>query len=159
DPAPRAEEGEPRDRRGHGRRQVQLRREDHPAGAAPARVARDLGRPQRQGVDPGRDDAARARRLRARDPRARQGGRAAPGPRQGVGLRLTPKLLAIATALAGLVAVVSAATPETAGRSEIVESLLSQGIPDLARTLTLAFGIGLLWLARGLARRKRRAWQ
>jgi hypothetical protein len=46
-----------------------------------------------------------------------------------------------------------------AGRSEIVQSLLSQGIPDLARTLTLAFGLGLLWLARGLARRKRRAWQ
>ncbi len=68
-------------------------------------------------------------------------------------------MLAWATALVGLVAVVSAVTPEMADRSRIVRSLLSQGVPSVARTLTIAFGLGLLWLARGLARRKRRAWQ
>lgn len=71
----------------------------------------------------------------------------------------SPTLLAWATAFIGLVAVVSAVTPEIAARSDIVRGVLPQGVPDAARTLTLAFGLGLLWLARGLARRKRRAWQ
>ena len=68
-------------------------------------------------------------------------------------------MLAWATAVVGVIAVVSAATPEMADRSRIVRNLLSQSVPSIARTLTLAFGLGLLWLARGLARRKRRAWQ
>ncbi len=68
-------------------------------------------------------------------------------------------LLAWATAVVGLVAVVSAVTPDMIDRSRIVRGLLTQGVPSFARTLTLAFGLGLLWLARGLARRKRRAWQ
>jgi lysylphosphatidylglycerol synthetase-like protein (DUF2156 family) len=68
-------------------------------------------------------------------------------------------VLAWATALVGLVAIVSAATPEFADRYDFVRGLLWNGVPDVARTLTLAFGIGLLWLARGLARRKRRAWE
>jgi lysyl-tRNA synthetase class 2 len=71
----------------------------------------------------------------------------------------SPLVLAWATAVIGVVAVVSAATPEMADRSRVVRSLLSQGVPGVARTLTLAFGLGLLWLARGLARRKHRAWQ
>jgi lysyl-tRNA synthetase class 2 len=68
-------------------------------------------------------------------------------------------VLAWATALVGLVAIVSAATPEFADRIDVVNGVLPAGVPSAARTLTLAFGIGLLWLARGLARRKRRAWQ
>ena len=68
-------------------------------------------------------------------------------------------MLAWATALVGLVAIVSAATPEFADRIDVVNGVLPAGVPSAARTLTLAFGIGLLWLARGLARRKRRAWQ
>ncbi len=72
---------------------------------------------------------------------------------------LSPLVLAWATAVVGGVAVVSALTPEIAARSELVRSLLSQSVPNIARTLTLAFGLGLLLLARGLARRKRRAWQ
>ncbi len=68
-------------------------------------------------------------------------------------------MLAWATALVGLVAVVSALTPAMAERSRLVRSMLDQSVPTVARTLTLAFGLGLLWLARGLARRKRRAWQ
>jgi trk system potassium uptake protein TrkA len=47
-------------------------------------LAADLGRPRRQGRDPRRADPARARRLGARDPRARQGGRAPPGLGQGI---------------------------------------------------------------------------
>jgi lysyl-tRNA synthetase class 2 len=84
-------------------------------------------------------------------------------PGYGGGMRpgraLSPLILAWATAAVGLVAVVSAATPEMADRSRIVRGLLSESVPGVARTLTLAFGLGLLWLARGLARRKRRAWQ
>jgi lysyl-tRNA synthetase class 2 len=71
----------------------------------------------------------------------------------------SPLVLAWATALIGVVAVASAATPGMADRSHVVRSVLSQGVPGVARTLTLAFGLGLLWLARGLARRKHRAWQ
>jgi lysyl-tRNA synthetase class 2 len=71
----------------------------------------------------------------------------------------SPTLLAWATALVGLVAVVSAATPEIVERIDIVRGVLPQGVLDAARTLTLAFGLGLIWLARGLARRKRHAWQ
>ena len=40
-----------------------------------------------------------------------------------------------------------------------MRGLLSHEVPSAARTLTFAFGLGLLWLGRGLARRKRRAWQ
>ena len=71
----------------------------------------------------------------------------------------SPLLLAWATALVGLISVVSSVTPEMANRSDIVRGLLPQGVSGVARTLTLAFGLGLLWLARGLARRRRRAWQ
>jgi lysyl-tRNA synthetase class 2 len=46
-----------------------------------------------------------------------------------------------------------------ANRSDLVRGVLPQGIPTAARVLTLALGLALLWLARGLARRKRRAWQ
>jgi lysyl-tRNA synthetase, class II len=73
--------------------------------------------------------------------------------------RFSPLVLAWATALVGVMSIVSAVTPEMADRSRIVRSVLAQGVPGIARTLTLALGIGLLWLARGLARRKRRAWQ
>jgi lysyl-tRNA synthetase class 2 len=68
-------------------------------------------------------------------------------------------VLAWATALVGFVAIVSAATPGMADRSRLVRSVVAEGVPGIARTLTLALGLGLLWLARGLARRKRRAWQ
>ena len=71
----------------------------------------------------------------------------------------SPLVLAWATAAVGVVAVISALTPEMANRIDLIRSLLSQSVPAVARTLTLAFGLGLLWLARGLARRKRRAWQ
>jgi lysyl-tRNA synthetase class 2 len=70
-----------------------------------------------------------------------------------------PTLVAWATAAVGLISIVSALTPDMGGRSEVVRALLPQGWPEAAKTLTLAFALGLLWLSRGLARRKRRAWQ
>jgi lysyl-tRNA synthetase class 2 len=71
----------------------------------------------------------------------------------------SPLLVAWAAAVVGLIGVVSASTPEMADRFDFVRGVLPQGIPEAARVLTLAFGLMLLWLARGLARRKERAWQ
>jgi lysyl-tRNA synthetase class 2 len=68
-------------------------------------------------------------------------------------------LVAWAAAFVGLIGIASASTPEMANRSDVVRGVLPQGIPTAARVLTLAFALALLWLARGLARRKRRAWQ
>ncbi len=61
--------------------------------------------------------------------------------------------------LAGLTAIVSAMTPEMASRSDFVQGMLPTGVPEAARVLTLSFGIVLVWLWRGLRRRKHRAWQ
>ena len=71
----------------------------------------------------------------------------------------SPTLVAWAAAVVGLIGVVSASTPEFADRYDFVRGVLPQGFPSAARVLTLAFGLALLWLSRGLARRKRRAWQ
>jgi len=71
----------------------------------------------------------------------------------------SPTLVAWAAAAVGLIGVVSASTPEFADRYDFVRGVLPQGFPTAARVLTLAFGLALLWLSRGLARRKRRAWQ
>jgi lysyl-tRNA synthetase class 2 len=67
-------------------------------------------------------------------------------------------LLAWFAAFAGLVSIVSALTPEMANRLDLVRGILPPGVPGAARTLVLALGIGMVWLSRGLARRKRRAW-
>jgi lysyl-tRNA synthetase class 2 len=63
----------------------------------------------------------------------------------------------LATA-AGIVSIVSALTPEIVDRSDLVRGVLPPSVPDAARTAALALGLGLIWLSRGLARRKRRAW-
>src|SRR5262249_30089256 len=67
--------------------------------------------------------------------------------------------LALGAALAGLIGIVSALTPEFADRYDLVKGILPPGLPALARVTALAFGIALIWLARGLSRRKQRAWQ
>jgi lysyl-tRNA synthetase class 2 len=67
--------------------------------------------------------------------------------------------LALGAAAAGLIGIVSALTPEFANRYDLVRGVLPPGVPHAARVVALAFGIALIWLARGLARRKRRAWQ
>jgi lysyl-tRNA synthetase, class II len=70
-----------------------------------------------------------------------------------------PRLLALIAAAAGLIGIISAATPEWPGRLSLVREYLSTSTPDVADGLVVATSIGLLLLARGLARRRRRAWQ
>ncbi|MGH3002023.1 MAG: bifunctional lysylphosphatidylglycerol flippase/synthetase MprF [Gaiellaceae bacterium] len=70
----------------------------------------------------------------------------------------TPVLLAWSATAAGLISIVSALTPEMADRVDLVRGVLPPGVPDAARTFVLALGLGMIWLSRGLARRKQRAW-
>jgi lysyl-tRNA synthetase class 2 len=70
-----------------------------------------------------------------------------------------PQLLAVIAAAAGLIGIISAATPEWPGRLSLVREYLSTSTPGVADGLVVATSIGLLLLARGLARRRRRAWQ
>jgi lysylphosphatidylglycerol synthetase-like protein (DUF2156 family) len=70
-----------------------------------------------------------------------------------------PIVLAWLAVAAGIISIVSALTPERAERLDIVTGVLPPGVPNAARTITLALGLGTIWLARGLARRKRRAWE
>jgi lysyl-tRNA synthetase class 2 len=69
------------------------------------------------------------------------------------------RLLAWGAAAVGVIGLVSALTPEMADRVDIVAGVLPPGLPEAARVLTVAFGVGLIWLSRSLARRRRRAWQ
>jgi lysyl-tRNA synthetase class 2 len=69
------------------------------------------------------------------------------------------RLLAWGAAAVGVIGIVSALTPEMANRLDVVQGILPPGWPEAARVLTIAFGIGLIWLSRSLARRRRRAWQ
>jgi lysyl-tRNA synthetase class 2 len=69
------------------------------------------------------------------------------------------RLLAWGAAVVGLIGIASALTPEFADRLQIVHGVLPPGLPEAARVLTVAFGVGLVWLSRSLARRRRRAWQ
>jgi lysyl-tRNA synthetase class 2 len=69
------------------------------------------------------------------------------------------RLLALGAALVGLIGIVSALTPEMADRIKIVGGVLPPDWPEAARVLTVVFGIGLIWLSRSLAKRRRRAWQ
>src|SRR5436305_2540494 len=69
------------------------------------------------------------------------------------------RLLACGAAVVGVVGIVSALTPEMADRVDMIGGILPPGWPEAARVLTVAFGLGLIWLSRSLARRRRRAWQ
>jgi lysyl-tRNA synthetase class 2 len=66
--------------------------------------------------------------------------------------------LALGAAAAGVIGIVSATTPEFADRYRVVRGVLPPGVPHFARIVALAFGLALIWLSRGLARRKQRAW-
>jgi lysyl-tRNA synthetase class 2 len=68
-------------------------------------------------------------------------------------------VLAWAGAAVGAIGVVSALTPELAGRVDLVQGVLPPQVPAAARVGTLAFGIALIWVSRSLARRRRRGWQ
>ena len=69
------------------------------------------------------------------------------------------KLLAWAAFAVGVIGIVSALTPDIADRVRIVSGVLQPGWPEAARVLTVAGGLGLIWLSRSLARRRHRAWQ
>ena len=71
----------------------------------------------------------------------------------------TPVALAWAATLAGVISIVSALTPEFADRTNLVSGVLPPGVPEAARTVALSLGLAMIFLSRGLARRKRRAWQ
>jgi lysyl-tRNA synthetase, class II len=71
----------------------------------------------------------------------------------------TPFLLSLIAAAAGLVGLLSALTPEWPLRLRIVQEVLSPTGPSVADGLVVASSIALLVLARGLARRRHRAWQ
>jgi lysyl-tRNA synthetase class 2 len=58
-----------------------------------------------------------------------------------------------------VIGLVSAATPEWHGRLRLVRESLSTSTPAVADGLVVATSFGLLLLARGLARRRHRAWQ
>jgi lysyl-tRNA synthetase, class II len=79
-----------------------------------------------------------------------------PGTR--AGLSGEAVLAGLAAAL-GVVGIVSALTPELSSRSDFVRGVLPPGVPTAARIAALAFGVGLVWLSRSLARRRRHAWQ
>jgi len=68
-------------------------------------------------------------------------------------------VLAWAAAAVGATGIVSALTPEFANRSDFVHGVLPPGVPGAARIAALTFGLTLIWLARSLAHRRRRAWQ
>ncbi|HET8751751.1 MAG TPA: phosphatidylglycerol lysyltransferase domain-containing protein [Gaiellaceae bacterium] len=69
------------------------------------------------------------------------------------------RLLAWGAVTVGVIGIVSALTPEMADRVDVVQGILPPGWPEAARVLTVACGVGLIWLSRSLARRRRRAWQ
>src|SRR5262245_3339611 len=69
------------------------------------------------------------------------------------------RLLALFAAAVGVMGIVSAATPEMADRVKLIHGVLPPGWPEGARVLTMACAIGLVFLARSLARRRHRAWQ
>jgi lysyl-tRNA synthetase, class II len=58
-----------------------------------------------------------------------------------------------------VLSIVSALTPDFASRFHVLREAFPPGVLDAAAVVTVAFGVGLLWLSRALARRKRRAWQ
>jgi lysyl-tRNA synthetase class 2 len=70
-----------------------------------------------------------------------------------------PFLLSLFAALAGVVGLVSTMTPEWSGRLATMQDYFSPVGPRVADGLTVAASFGLLLLARGLARRRHRAWQ
>ncbi len=75
------------------------------------------------------------------------------------GLRfLTPPLLAVAAFAVGGVLLISAVTPGVAERLDTLEDFLPIGVIEASHLASVAAGIALLFLARGLARRRRDAF-
>jgi lysyl-tRNA synthetase class 2 len=71
--------------------------------------------------------------------------------------RMVPRLLAVLVAFAGIVDLFAAIAPN--GRPGMIEQLAPHAVQGISEALLAPLGLGLLVIARGLARRKRRAWQ
>jgi phosphatidylglycerol lysyltransferase len=67
--------------------------------------------------------------------------------------QFTPRLLAVFTFLAGLVLLLSGATPSATGRLSLLARLLPLGVIEASHFLASVVGAGLLVLSQGLARR------
>ncbi|MGC9974342.1 MAG: hypothetical protein ABSC36_02975 [Gaiellaceae bacterium] len=74
-------------------------------------------------------------------------------------MRQAPTILAFFVAAAGVVDVTSAMTPALAGHLHTMQDLTLNIVPRLATALVVPAGLALIVLARGLMRRRRRAWQ
>jgi lysyl-tRNA synthetase class 2 len=73
--------------------------------------------------------------------------------------RRAPLVLAALVAVAGILDIASAVTPELADRVKLIEGVAPNAVPGLASALIVPTGLALVVLARGLRRRRRRAWQ
>jgi lysyl-tRNA synthetase class 2 len=69
-----------------------------------------------------------------------------------------PVVVAIGAFAVGVIDIVSALTPALTDRFDLFKAMLPTGADEVARSLTFAAGMTLLWLSAGLARRKHRAW-
>jgi lysyl-tRNA synthetase class 2 len=69
-----------------------------------------------------------------------------------------PTLLAVLVGAVGVLGVLSAATPAEASRLDLLHRYVPAMFPPLATAAVAAAGLALVLCARGLARRKRRAW-
>ena len=74
-------------------------------------------------------------------------------------LRGVPTLLALATVALGVVDIVSALTPERAGRLKDLTTVVPLGVAHAASAGAAVAGLLLVLLGIGLRRRKRRAWR
>lgn len=79
-----------------------------------------------------------------------------PAPRL---IRGVPTMLATATVTLGIIDIVSALTPERAGRLRALRSFLPLPLASAATASTAVAGLLLVLLGHGLRRRKRRAWR
>lgn len=86
-------------------------------------------------------------------------GKGAPPSRAVLHRRWAPGAAAFLTAVVGVIDVVSALTPEIAGRVHLLVQFVPGAIEHAAAALTLVIGVLMLLIAHGLRRRKRRAWR
>lgn len=80
------------------------------------------------------------------------------GVRRGPGRRW-PIVLALLVAASGVLDVASAMTPAIESRLQLIENATPNFVPKAASALVVPAGLMLVVLARGLWRRRRRAWQ
>lgn len=85
-------------------------------------------------------------------------GSGAPGPAGAPAPNRFPLLAALLCALLGLLDIASGLTPEMAERLRLVTAVLPGALTHAAAAATVISGVLLLLLARGLRRRKHRAW-